>query len=108
MRRTMTGHGPARNGPVSQDGRASADWLGRYGYLVVRELMASAWPEATLIVDAQSFQARSYFPKRHPRAGQPKPAGTPAFAILGVHAGAVRLDRRAQGAGAAGAGNLRS
>lgn len=84
MRRTMTGQGPAGNGAVSRDGRASADWLGRYGYLVVRELMASAWPEATLIVDAQPFQAKSSFPKRHPRAGQPKPAGTPAFAILGA------------------------
>lgn len=85
----MTGHAalPGRGG-VSEDGRTSVDWLDRYGYLVGRELMAHEWPEATIVVDSQPFQAKSYYPAKHPLAGHPKPNGVAAFAVL---AAGIRL-----------------
>ncbi len=89
QRAIQTGHGaPAGRGGIREDGRTSVDWLDRYGYLVGRELMPHQWPNATIVVDSQPFQAKSYYPKKHALAGRPKPNGVPAFAVL---AAGIRL-----------------
>ena len=87
-RAKKTGHGAPPHRGLSEDGRSSVDWLDRYGYLVTRDLMAQQWPSATIVVDSQPFRAKSYYPKKHPLAGRPKPNGVPAFAVL---AAGIRL-----------------
>ncbi len=84
----MAGRPDRLRGSVSDDGRLAADWLERYGALVVAELMPKGWPKATIIVDAKSFKRRARYGKDHPsKAGFPTPSGELVFAVL---AAAVR------------------
>jgi hypothetical protein len=71
----------------TEDCRASADWILRYGSLICQRLLPRRWP-SVIVVDAQPFQAKTTYPAKHPKAGQPKPMGDPAFAVL---AAAARL-----------------
>lgn len=87
FRAAVTGRARGNDGEVSTDGRMAADWLERYGALVARRLMPTAWPMGTVMVDAKTFQIGARYPGDHPeRPGHPFPSGQTSFAVLAAAA----------------------
>jgi hypothetical protein len=80
-RAKLTGHHRPRQRTLTEDCRVAADWILRYGSLVCRKMLPRRWP-SVLVVDAQPFMTKSCYLPGHPKAGQPKPNGVPAFAVL--------------------------
>ncbi len=66
-----------------EDARTGLDWLGRYGAPLVAAILDREWPDEPLLVDSTKFRlAGAIYPAGHPKAGQPKPGGTPAFVVV--------------------------